>query len=60
MSGKWFENNGPCSRDNEVKILKKNANWPKTTFRGLSGMVDGWGKALAGEENRWMPLEMLS
>ena len=27
--GKWFENNGPCFRENEVEIKKK---WPKTAF----------------------------
>ena len=22
MTGKWFENNGPCSRENEVNIAR--------------------------------------
>ena len=29
MTGKWFENNGPCSRGNEVKISKKRKMFKK-------------------------------
>ena len=45
MGGNGFENLGPCSRENGVKISKKNANRPKITFRGpiLVPKVSFWG-----------------